>query len=65
MDLLKDNFNILLQNKLKEIQMMQINNKGITDLLTQARLLISIVKQKASENEKEILINEAFEQGWN
>ena len=65
MDLLKDNFKLLLQNRLKEIQMMQINNKGITDLLTQARLLISIVKQKASENEKEILINEAFEQGWN
>ena len=64
MDVLKENFALLLENKLKEIQMMQINNKGITDLLTQARLLISIVKQKASENEKEILINVAFEKEW-
>ncbi len=64
MDLLKDNFKLLLQNKMKEIQMMQINNKGITDLLIQARLLIQMVKQKDSDNEKDILINEAFEQGW-
>ena len=63
MDLLKDNFKLLLQNRLKEIQMMQINNKGITDLFTKARLLIQPVR-KASENEKEILINVAFEKEW-
>ena len=44
MDVLKDSFKLLLENKLKEIQMMQIHNNGISDLFRKARLLNLTIK---------------------